>query len=529
MIKRLISILVLLLISASAFAQNSINNGEPQIQGPMRVFGGIYQNLFGIDSKVISATTGNLTLYVRTDGNDNSNCTVDAAGQACLTIQSALDRVPKTVKHTVAINVGAGTFGGFEVVGFDFLAGSLTVTGTLDVPTLGGGTPSGTSTAGDTYTCTDGGQTWVASALRGMLVKVGSEYRIIRDNTGTSIYTVGALSATCNGKVYLIQEQKSLINSNKFSAYGIAIHNCRQASGSMLSSVKNFKLVSPAGGTWAGYTMGVYLERIAVISPASIGFIFQQTYGQNRAFDLYVEHATSYGFSILMDGGNFASGGARGLFAYHGSTDGYLFSTSNVTYIYDLYSESNTGRGVYLDYVDGTMSFMGKLYLVSNTTAGIEAWSVNNMNIDEPYIYGNGGTGLWLEGVVLCDIDDGTISNNGNYGIELDSASGNRSGGSFLNAIATLTIANNTNGGVILQNDASIALSAATGGGNGGYGLTVENGSAATITSATTVTGTTGDATINGGANILTYATHFANNNDAAVNTGTLSKIERKD
>ncbi|WP_192894612.1 hypothetical protein [Paenibacillus contaminans] len=55
-------------------------------------------------------TTGNLTYYVRTDGNDANTGLSNTSGGALKTIQAAIDKIPHAVNHNVTINVADGTY-----------------------------------------------------------------------------------------------------------------------------------------------------------------------------------------------------------------------------------------------------------------------------------------------------------------------------------------------------------------------------------------------------------------------------------
>lgn len=57
--------------------------------------------------------TANTTYFVRTDGSDSSTCTVDAAGQACLTINGAIAKATAVDANgfTITIQVRTGSYG----------------------------------------------------------------------------------------------------------------------------------------------------------------------------------------------------------------------------------------------------------------------------------------------------------------------------------------------------------------------------------------------------------------------------------
>jgi hypothetical protein len=75
---------------------------------------------------------------------------------------------------------------------------------------------------------------------------------------------------------------------------------------------------------------------------------------------------------------------------------------------------------------------------------------------------------------------------------------------------------------------ASFRLEGAVGTGNGGWGVRAANGAKIYINSATTLTGSSGDATVNN-VNALVWATDFATDGNSAVNIAEGSVILRKD
>jgi hypothetical protein len=62
-------------------------------------------------------TDADLNLYVDLAGNDANDCTGPGAS-ACRTIQGAVDKVPKRIRHNVTITVGVGHFVGAVIEGF---------------------------------------------------------------------------------------------------------------------------------------------------------------------------------------------------------------------------------------------------------------------------------------------------------------------------------------------------------------------------------------------------------------------------
>lgn len=173
---------------------------------------------------------------------------------------------------------------------------------------------------------------------------------------------------------------------------------------------------------------------------------------------------------------------------------------------------------------------LNSVYADSNSSTGIFADYAYLLELDEVESTNNGSDGVFVAGANSMDIDSGNISDNGGYGIKIgQDSTGNRTGNQFVNMVGTLTIENNASGGIIVKARSGVAVTAVSGTNTGGYGIQVDSGSYALITSATAITGASGDATANGGTTSLTWATDFANNGDVVINLSNLSSIERKD
>lgn len=146
-------------------------------------------------------TTADMTLYVdQATGSDSNSGLV---GFPMKTIQAAINRVPKTVKHNVTINVGPGTYVGNVTLNFDILTPKyITLQGThwtSVVPATG--VASGTFTANDgSHQFTLAAAGWTIDDLKGKFVKITSgaksgNYYPIANNTATTI-DVGCLTTT---------------------------------------------------------------------------------------------------------------------------------------------------------------------------------------------------------------------------------------------------------------------------------------------------------------------------------------------
>jgi hypothetical protein len=443
-------------------------------------------------------------------------------------VQSVIDRIPKVVNAAIIINVGAGTFAGVMIDSFIIpVSGSLTLQGTLGNPTLGGGTVSGTATAGDTFTCTDGGQAWVANALRGMLVKVGSEYRVIRNNDGTTLNLIGPLGATCNGKVYELFEQKTIFNTTPAGGLG-RVNVYRSVSNSTQININDIKTSGGTAGIYLAFTSGGTISRCYSSGAASAGITLQSVYTEFNLYDVFSTGSSINGI-IFTKCGNGRD--IQRIYAYNNTAVGiYVYATQSVSGDY-WYADYNQGvAGIYT--VGSDMYLINTNYAAYNTNDGIGVYGGYYMDVGTCYSDHNGGHGIYFAATAFVDFDGGLLSTNTGWGMYVDqgASSTNAKAGSFINAYgAAITVSNNTAGGIRADNQSTLYMSAITGNGNGTFGLDMRTGSAAIITSATTVTGGTGDATINDGATLLTYGTHFATNGDKAINFDTMSRIERRD
>src|SRR5882757_2311988 len=86
-------------------------------------------------------------------GSNTNNCTASGAS-ACLTIQGALNKIPKLLRDLVTVTVAAGTYAGFSVAGFTCDPGIQTTTGGIMVDGFGAFANSTLATGSATGTFT---------------------------------------------------------------------------------------------------------------------------------------------------------------------------------------------------------------------------------------------------------------------------------------------------------------------------------------------------------------------------------------
>jgi hypothetical protein len=507
------------------------SDGEQNVPGNLKIFGEILRYDDFVNSKAGSETVEDLTLYVATTGNDGNNCLT--AGTACLTIQEAVNRVPTKVVHDVIINIGAGNFAGFTVAGFTVprYVGTLLIQGTLDNPTLTTGTTSGTADAGSTVQCVDNagpGQNWTVNELRGMLVLVGSDYRVIRNNTADTMNLIGPLSATCNGKSYEIFEQKTVINSASpdYASANIWVTSNQAGRDNSIE----FSDLKTTGNTYAifhHYGDGMKWVRIHSTG-AVVNILIQSIGGETIIEDCYVEGGT-YGYGIVEISGQLR---AKRLYSYTGTYGFYLYGNGALTQTSYLYNDAATNAGFAIGHWSEV--FISDIFAegATGTGVGMKLSTSQQCQIEDLTVKSNAGSGIINLNTPLTLLGTIDISSNGGYGITLG---GNVAptnvflSGPELEIAGTATIATNTSGGILAEYFSFVRLGDVDGANTGAYGLTLTTGSYAIITSATGITGTTDDATINGGTTPLDWSTDFSSNGDIVVNIDTGTRIERSD
>ena len=124
---------------------------------------------------------GSITLAVSATGSDapsaNRPFKITSGNYSAYpfaTIQAAIDSLPRNIRkeHTLTINVGAGTFGGFDVAGFVFGTQTMFMNGTRAVFTPTTGPSSGTATSGGDGTITLADASWTTGNLVGKFLNI---------------------------------------------------------------------------------------------------------------------------------------------------------------------------------------------------------------------------------------------------------------------------------------------------------------------------------------------------------------------
>jgi hypothetical protein len=466
-------------------------------------------------STLVHKTTENITLYVRSGGNDdNDGLTV---GNAKLTLQNAIDALPKYVMHDLVVDLGEGDLGPADIAGFTIDGGTLTVRGTLGQPTLATGTPTGTADGGSTTQLVDSGQSWTTNELRGVLLLVDGEYRVVRNNDGTTINLVAPYSGSVNGKAYEILEQKtSLTGASRFySSATLTSTACITNSTSI--SIQNIKMDGVTIGFYGAYTGGMELSRCAVDNSV-YGIVYQTIFGEINMFDCYVGNS-SKGYYIVKS--HFLRQ-AEGIYAFNNSAQGVSIDGLNGCSEFEHWCMDDNGVGVQLSFIDGIAQVKEKLTIYNSDSYGLYAYNVGYIDLDDVDIQSNGNHGIFIDGCKNVDIDSGTISSNAGWGLLLKKCTNADLSG-------TITVASNSSGGLRAEQLSYVNITNMDGSNTGDYGVEVGDMSKVKITSATGITGNTSDATVDRGSTGLTWAGDFSSDGDLVYSAAHAAYMERED
>ena len=182
---------------------------------------------------------GSITLAVSTAGSDTPSANRpfkitkgDFSTYPFATIQAAINSLPKNIKksHTITVNVGAGTFDGFDITGFVFGAQTMFVNGTRATFTPVTGPSSGTATSGGDGTITLTDANWTTGDLVGKFLNItaglGAGYIIpIKLNTTDTIEVSHSVSLDVTTE-FTIEDVVTLINTPAATGVaGIVINN----------------------------------------------------------------------------------------------------------------------------------------------------------------------------------------------------------------------------------------------------------------------------------------------------------------
>ncbi|KXH75406.1 MAG: hypothetical protein AM326_03380 [Candidatus Thorarchaeota archaeon SMTZ-45] len=422
------------------------------------------------------ATDRNVTLYVRTTGNDVNDCLT--TGNACLTIQEAISRIPKEIQHDVVVDIGEGSFAAFNVDGYNIdFNGNFDIQGTLGLVSLSGtkpnsGTPSAVGSSDNHRYMDDtdhGLDNWAVDELVGKLLDcsgpVGNTGHPIIANTTTRIHYAG--SETCLTS-YEILEQKTVLTGTGGQSYApIEITNVFSFWPNRFE-IRNVKSTDSATIGILMYASSGTVER-CYMSGKAYNYALGQSPRVARAADCYSGINIFGGFVFQQSGGVTVEDPA-----------GERIVANNA---------STTGPAIYL--------------MQSNT-----------VRLKHAYGYNSGRVGLGIEAVQYALIEDSEFFDNTQSGVRVDTDQANLTiapDGAVSNVHLDTTVIHDNQDGVYATNGAIVQFYNTTGTGNSQHGVELVHGAKLTHMTGNTLTGTSGDITLNGGTTTHTWAEVNAN------------------
>lgn len=265
-----------LTIDAGVGGKPVVVSGSLGVYDDGGTFGLYLDGGFG-SSTALFASQSDLTIYVDQGGSDSHDCSNADAGAACLTIQSTLNRMPKSMRHREKVSVACGNYTGFNVAGFiqdnstQSTTGGLLIEGTLAASTtLASGPVSGTASSGTSGsvvaapitrgTLTDSTANWTVDDLRGRFISrtggtgaTTAVTYIISSNTATTITIVGTWTAPNATSTYTIKDACSIINTCIASLPTSTTNGSGSAQAINFESNSDYGLTSASGITISNF------------------------------------------------------------------------------------------------------------------------------------------------------------------------------------------------------------------------------------------------------------------------------------
>ena len=497
----------------------------------------------GFKVSTIFATTSDITLYVRTTGDDSN--TGLATGTALLTVQEAINRIPSSIGHTVVIDIGEGTFGGFTLPTKSYTAStaSLTIKGVTATATgLASGTASGTATGGTTLTLVDSGQSWTANDLRGRMALVDGEYRVIYSNDATSLVFVGPFTLTTSGKAYEVVEQKTILNTLGSSDTVVLISG-QVATKSYTAGVnppwaiQDIKITTPSTTTYSGVQCtggnGGIIARVAITSQAGQqGLRLYDLWGNYSIYDVYI---TAGAYGLYQRGGAQAINAApiNRIFCYNCTTVGIYATNSPFPNTYDAYINS-CPIGIQSIYC--SLSQHLNCHVESCSTTGILSQNDGRLNVNGSRLLISAcGIGVTAQATRSVRLTGTTIiQSSTSHGVQIGDGVGDWPTAYNL-YVDSSKIINNGGSGIYARGACQVyinSLGTSGGTGNTRFGIELEDGAQALVRSgiiANPLTGAMGDAAIDDFKTVLTWSTDFAANLASVTDDTVGTSIKRRD
>jgi len=313
-----------------------------------------------------------------------------------------------------------------------------------------------------------------------------------------------------SGKAYVIQDWSTIINTRRnfrttLYAGGTiyANSNSRYANDSV-----SLKFLKFSPGVPSGATFGLLVDE------ADIDLQYVSVDTCNYGF--YVVRCPQMRFkNIVTTTGNLANG-----IGFYADVAGFSASSNFFSY--------NNVYGVDFHYVSAAS--LSYIYADNNSNTGFFFYWSQKLYLT--YVYGDSNyTGLLGLGVQYLYIGTGNISNN-YYGVVMGASSTPEGGDQPIMGVTgfnatNLVLNTNTRSGFYAGPASTSRLQIVTGTGNGTYGIYARYGGQVFMSSATTVTGTSGDVRV--GTSTYSYAVDFVSDNSYIYDISDRTVVKRVD
>ncbi len=282
----------------------------------------------------LTETSGNVILNVSTTGSDAPTIdrpailiSGDYSAYPFLTIQSAIDSLPKNLNHAVIINISAGTYVGCDIYGFNTTKNShrthggdgyLQIIGVQGLYTTLSGPNQGTATAGTDRTLTLTGAGWTVDDLAGHYVNfisgtgAGQWVKIAANTTDTITFAGLLVTPPSSDSIFDVTEEKVSITHYNTGCIGLISNS------GFAIEISDVKLSASSYGIAALETSGISINRCSS-SGGFIGFYAYKCLVVNwnqisainsTAIGVFVSHSLS---AADADKGWFVSGCPTGI------------------------------------------------------------------------------------------------------------------------------------------------------------------------------------------------------------------------
>lgn len=417
-----------------------------------------------------------ITYYVDYGSGDDANDCLSSGAGACKTINGAIAKIPHVVKKQYQIVLDEDLHAGFILADRHFAdSGKASGYGRITITCPGTGTATdlgasgvGTITSGTDYTLTDTSKNWTVNAARGYWVASSGRQFTVASNTNNTLTFV----------------QRNVNGFDVGEGYNISTPQCT---------------------IWYSIPDG-YLYNRVVMSNLS-GMSSRAGY-QVKLNNVVIASATADYPVVTIDDAEHVQ--LQQVLIKPVSAGGWSISAKNISTLElnVVYSSQAGHGGFYFEDIRTMYDYGG---IVSNAVGSSS--SDASVTFKDCGLVSDVAVAAYTTGSGNC------IDFIGHQTIKLHRAILDSCAGDGM-AVGTGTLFSRAG-----LSDSGVF----TGSGNGGYGVSLAPFSSFIFGNGTSLTGTSGNITLDNGATSLVWGTAFASDGDKAVNSSDLCRAERKD